>query len=413
VKYRAVKGTQDIASPEVEAWRFVETAAAEIFLTFGFREIRFPIMEYTDVFVRSIGETTDIVEKEMYTFRDKGDRSITLRPEGTASVVRSYVQHAMHATQPIAKIYYTGPMFRYERPQAGRYRQFHQIGAEVFGIAEPRLDAEILFMLQLFLERLGLDRLDCQVNSIGCPDCRPAYREAVRNFFLPRSDALCSECRRRLETNPLRIMDCKVPDCKKLRADAPSILDHLDSDCRSHFDAFTKHLHHFGVPFSVNPSLVRGLDYYTRTTFEVLAEGLGAQNAVAAGGRYDNLVREFGGPDTPAMGFALGMERLVSLLDDTRVPRPVPKLFVAAVGDAAEERAAGIVGDLRRRGVWAEMSYGGGSLKSQMKRADRSGAGQVLIIGDDELQRGTAPLRNMADRSQEEIPLDALADRIT
>jgi len=410
VKHRGVKGTQDVTSPAVELWQYLERTAAAVFEDFGFSEIRLPILEYTDVFVRSIGESTDIVEKEMYTFRDKGDRSVTLRPEGTASVVRAYVQHNMAAARPVTRLYYMGPMFRYERPQAGRYRQFHQIGAEVFGVADARLDAEILLMLTVLFERLGLKNLDCQINSIGCPDCRPGYRAAVRDFFRARSGALCDDCRRRLETNPLRIMDCKVPGCVEQRAGAPSIQDHLDAGCRDHFDRLGGFLQGLGVPFTVNPGLVRGLDYYTRTTFEVLAEGLGAQNAVAAGGRYDHLVKSFGGPDTPAMGFAMGVERLVSLVDEARVPRRGPVLFIAALGAAAEARGLEIAAALLKNGVRAEMAYGG-SLKSQMKRADRSGAPKVLILGDDELARGAAPLRDMKTREQEEIPLDAVLRR--
>jgi len=409
---RGVKGTQDILSPDVEVWRFLETTAARHFETYGFREIRTPVMEYTQVFTRSIGETTDIVEKEMYTFLDKGDRSVTLRPEGTASVVRSYVQNALHTRSPVQKLYYMGPMFRYERPQAGRYRQFHQIGAEVFGAADPKVDAEILLMLTELLSSLGLSELDCQVNSIGCPACRPAFREAVRNFFRSRLAELCTECQRRFDTNPLRIMDCKTPKCRELRTGAPAVLDHLDPECRSHFDRFTRYLELLHVPFSLNTNLVRGLDYYTRTTFEVIAAGLGAQNAVVAGGRYDGLVEEFGGPKTPAMGFAMGVERTVALIRERLIKENTPRVFITALGPSAEEMAMELASGLRRRGVSTELAYDGGSLKSQMKRADRSGAEYVLIIGDEEIERGRFPLRNMATKEQAELPRDQIVDHI-
>ncbi len=410
---RGVKGTQDILPPEVDVWRFLEITAAEHFEAYGFREIRTPVMEYTPVFTRSIGETTDIVEKEMYTFLDKGQRSVTLRPEGTAAVVRSYVQNALHARSSVYKLYYMGPMFRYERPQSGRYRQFHQIGAEVFGTADPKVDAEILHMLTQLLSRLGLSELDCQVNSIGCPECRPAYREAVRNFFRARLPELCTECQRRFDTNPLRIMDCKTPKCRELRSGAPAVLDHLDPACRTHFEKFTRFLEILNVPFSLNTNLVRGLDYYTRTTFEVIAEGLGAQNAVVAGGRYDGLVQEFGGPATPAMGFAMGVERTVALIRERFSYEKRPRIFMAALGQTAEEKALELASELRRRGVATELAYDGGALKSQMKRADRANAEYVLIIGDEELSRGVAQLRNMTTKEQTELTLDRIIEHVT
>ncbi|MBI5143160.1 MAG: histidine--tRNA ligase [Nitrospirae bacterium] len=410
MKYKGVKGTRDILPPETDIWRHLESTAAGVFQTFGFREIRVPVMEETQVFTRSIGETSDIVEKEMYTFTDRGNRSVTLRPEGTAPVVRALVQNGVFVEHPASKFFYMGPMFRYERPQAGRYRQFHQIGAEAFGIDDPRLDAEILLMLTVLLDKLGLKNLDCQINSIGCPQCRPRFREAVKAFFAERLDGLCADCKRRYETNPLRIMDCKVPACVELRAGAPSVLDHLDEACAAHFRTLTDTLAHLGVPFTVKPTLVRGLDYYTRTTFEVVAGSLGAQNAVAAGGRYDKLVEEFGGPKTPAIGFALGVERMVSLLAETAPPAPRPALFIAALGEPAALRALSIASALRKSGVWAECGYSG-SLKSQMRRADKLGARFTLIIGDEEVASGFAQLRNMETKEQELIGLDEAAKR--
>lgn len=410
MRHRGVKGTQDILPPESETWRYLEDTASRVFRDFGFQEIRLPVMEYTDVFIRSIGETTDIVEKEMYTFRDKGDRSVTLRPEGTASVVRSFVQNTLHAKNPVNKLFYMGPMFRYERPQAGRYRQFHQIGAEVFGAGEPEADAEILLMLKILLEKLGLEELDCQVNSIGCPKCRPVYRDAVRAFFSDKQEALCEECQRRFHSNPLRIMDCKSKKCIELRREAPSIIEYLDDGCRSHFESVIELLGMLEVPYTINPNLVRGLDYYTRTTFEVIAGGLGAQNAVVAGGRYDGLVEEFGGPPMPALGFAMGVERLISLIRDGFIPLRRPALFIAALGEPAGRRAMELAGRLRAKGVWVETAYGNGSLKSQMKRADKAGAAQVLIIGDEELEKGAAPLRDMKTREQKELRLDKVVE---
>jgi histidyl-tRNA synthetase len=407
VKYKGVKGTRDILPPETDIWRHLESTAAGVFQSFGFREIRVPVMEETQVFTRSIGDTTDIVEKEMYTFTDRGGRGITLRPEGTAPVVRALVQNGVFVENPSGKFFYMGPMFRYERPQAGRYRQFHQIGAEAFGMDDPRLDAEILLMLTVLLEKLGMENLECQINSIGCPECRPRFREAVKVFFAERLDGLCADCKRRHETNPLRIMDCKVPACVELRAGAPSVLDHLDEACAAHFKTLTDTLTHLSVPFTVKPTLVRGLDYYTRTTFEVVAGSLGAQNAVAAGGRYDKLVEEFGGPKTPAIGFAIGVERMVSLLAES-APEPArPALFIAALGEPAALRALGIAAALRKKGVWAECGYIG-SLKSQMRRADKLRARFALIIGDEEVSSGFAQLRNMETKEQELIGLDLI-----
>jgi histidyl-tRNA synthetase len=408
VRYSAVKGVQDILPPDIYIWQRIEGAAKEVFGSYGFQEIRPPIMEPTAVFVRSIGETTDIVEKEMYTFEDKGGRSVTLRPEGTAPIVRCYVENHLYNLPSPQKFFYWGPMFRYERPQKGRLRQFYQIGAEVFASGEPRTDAEVMSMLGLFLERIGLGGLAFEVNSIGCEECRPAYREALRGFFGPRLGALCPDCKRRYEQNPLRILDCKVPGCIELRAGAPAVSDFLCEGCRGHFEELLSLLKTLGVPHAVNPAMVRGLDYYTRTTFEVKSEALGAQNAVAAGGRYDRLVEEFGGPPTPAMGFAVGMERIVSLLKDGAAPAPAPELFIAAVGPEAAVEALKMAERLRAAGLWVELGAEGASLKSQLRRADRFGAGSVLIIGEDELKKGRAGWKDMKDGSSGEVDLEGV-----
>jgi histidyl-tRNA synthetase len=404
MKYNALKGMQDIFSPDIYIWQKVEEIAKDVFSAYGFQELRAPIIESTDIFVRSIGETTDIVEKEMYTFSDKAGRHITLRPEGTAPVVRCYVENHLYNLPSPQKFFYSGPMFRYERPQAGRFRQFFQIGAEAFGVGEPKIDAEILSMLRLFFERLGLKGLIFEVNSIGCEKCRPDYRKALLNFFSDRIDGLCPDCKRRFDHNPLRILDCKVDACIKLREGAPSVTDFLCSECREHFNTLLSLLKLLNVPYVINPDMVRGLDYYTRTTFEVTSKNLGAQNAVAAGGRYDRLVEDFGGPPTPATGFAIGMERLITLLKSSGNQKiPVPKVFIATIGAPAEKEGLVIADKLREKGLWVEVGYAGNSLKSQLRRADRLSSAYVLIIGDNEITSGKLKWKRLSDGTQGEI----------
>lgn len=409
MKYSALKGIQDILPPDVYLWQHIEAAARSIFHRYGFQEIRLPLMESTEVFVRSIGEATDIVEKEMYTFTDKGNRSVTLRPEGTAPAVRAYVEHSLYNLPAPQKFYYAGPMFRYERPQKGRFRQFHQIGAEAFGAAQPSLDAEIIVMLQSLLQAIGLKELAFELNSIGCAECRPDYRNALTTFFESRLPDLCADCQRRYTTNPLRILDCKVERCIELRQGAPEVTQHLCAVCREHFDELIARLESLQVRYTLNPNLVRGLDYYTRTTFEVTSEHLGAQKAVAAGGRYDRLVQEFGGPPTPAIGFAIGMERLAALLKESAgIAAPTPRVFIATLGKAAELASFGIAETLRAAGLWVEPTYGGASLKSQLRKADRLGAEFALIIGDNELQAGKAQWKNLKAGTQGEVALDRI-----
>jgi histidyl-tRNA synthetase len=411
MKYNALKGVHDIFPPDIYIWQKVEDAARDIFSVYGFQELRAPIIESTDVFIRSIGETSDIVEKEMYTFSDKSDRRITLRPEGTAPVVRSYVENHLFNLPSPQKFFYSGPMFRYERPQAGRFRQFYQIGAEAFGVSDPKIDAEILSMLKLLFERIGLKDLNFQINSIGCDKCRPGYREALIAFFSDRLSGLCPDCKRRYEINPLRILDCKVDACIKLREGVPHVTDSLCVECQLHFDALQIFLRSLDVPFVINPNMVRGLDYYTRTTFEVTCEHLGSQNAVAAGGRYDKLVQEFGGPPTPAIGFAAGMERLTTLLKSSSVDLvPSPKAFIAILGTEAERESLIIANRLREKGVRAEIGYSGNSLKSQLRRADRLSAEYVLIIGEDEIKSGRVKWKRLADGSQGEVALSGIND---
>lgn len=395
---------EDILPPDIAVWQSVEAAARRIFRLYGFHEIRVPILEATDIFIRGIGEATDIVEKEMYTFTDKGNRSVTMRPEGTAPVVRCFVEKSLQTMPSPQKFYYSGPMFRYERPQKGRFRQFYQIGAEAFGVAGPSMDAELIMLLKKLLEEIGLGGLNFEINSIGCAECRPAYRRALLDFFGGKLEEYCPDCKRRYEANPLRILDCKVERCVELRQGTPVVTDYLCEDCRDHFNELLSILRTFKVSCTINPNLVRGLDYYTKTTFEVTSEHLGAQKAVAAGGRYDRLVEEFGGPATPAIGFAIGMERLVTLLKDiSPADAPAPRVFVATLGKEAELEGFRVVEMLRSEGVWAEQSYGTASLKSQLRRADRLNAEIAIIIGENELKSGKVQWKNLKKKEQGEI----------
>jgi histidyl-tRNA synthetase len=405
---------QDILPPDILLWQSIEQTARNVFSAYGFQEIRMPVLEATGVFSRSIGEQTDIVEKEMYTFTDKGGRSVSLRPEGTASVVRSYVENNLHNLPSPQKFWYSGPMFRYERPQSGRFRQFYQIGVEAFGDPHPRMDAEVIAMLERFLARIGLEGISFQINSIGCEQCRPGYRDALLGFFSGKKDQLCPDCIRRYDRNPLRILDCKVDRCRNARQGAPVITDHLCEECRTHFGKLKEMLSLLGVTFSVNPEMVRGLDYYTRTTFEVTSQGLGSQNAVAAGGRYNRLVKEFGGPDTPAIGFAVGMERVVGLLKQAAPPSwPAPAAFIAALGEAAGNESLRIAGMLRNQGIWVELGDSESSLKSQLRRADRLAARYVFILGEEELRSGTLKWKNLSDASQGTVQAEEIESFLT
>jgi histidyl-tRNA synthetase len=409
----AVKGFKDILPPEADKWRHIESTVHRMFRSFGFREIRIPLLEKTALFCRGIGESTDIVEKEMYTFMDRGEESLTLRPEATASVIRAYLEHALHAAETVTKLYTLGPMFRRERPQKGRYRQFHQIDVEVLGPDSPHTDAELILMLMHFLATLGLEHLTLEINSLGCEACRPSFREAILSFLKGREQELCGDCSRRIGTNPLRVFDCKVESCAAIIAQAPVLPDFLCPGCRDHFASVQKMLALFGLPFQWNPKMVRGLDYYTRTTFEVKTDYLGAQNAVVGGGRYDHLVRDLGGPDISGIGFAIGFERLAAMVPDPPAGEGAPLIQIAALGESAAETGFVLCNRLRMKGIHAEMDYSGRSLKSQMKRAGKSGSAYALILGDQELAEGKALLRNMKNSTQEEILLDQLEDTLT
>jgi histidyl-tRNA synthetase len=408
-----IRGFKDILPGEVALWQHIERTAVALFAAFGFDEIRVPIMEKTELFARGIGEDTDIVEKEMYTLDDRGGDKLTLRPEATASIVRAYIQHKLYAEDPLRKFYTIGPMFRRERPQKGRYRQFYQIDVEAFGMAGPYIDAQMIYMLHLFFQRLGVSRTQAHLNSLGCPVCRPLFREALAALLNTVEDRLCADCRRRQARNPLRVLDCKVPACREAVADAPAIIDYLCGDCRQHFQSVTEHLTKLGVPFELDRRLVRGLDYYTRTTFEIQTDVLGAQSAVAGGGRYDGLVETLGGPATPAIGFAVGFDRLVEVLGQSlKIENPKPALFFAALGVAARRQAFYWCAELAAAGIYVEMEHADKSLKAQMKRADRLGAARVLIVGDAELASGKANLRDMATKQQAEVVLAGLADTL-
>jgi histidyl-tRNA synthetase len=402
----------DILPGDVETWQHLEEQARRVFGAFGYREVRVPVVEKTDLFCRSIGETTDIVEKEMYTFSDKGGTSMTLRPEGTAPVMRAFIQHKMYAQDPVSKLYYIGPMFRHERPQKGRYRQFHQIGAEVIGVDDPKIDAQVLAMLSHYFATAKIPDVALQVNSLGCPECRPSYRETLIKFLEQRLSALCADCQRRYTSNPLRVLDCKVPGCKEATVDAPAMLDNLCIGCDSHFKQVTEHLDELSVDYTVNPRMVRGLDYYTKTTFEMVTGSLGAQNAVAAGGRYDGLIKDLGGPELPGIGFAIGLERLALMLGEQSIEPPRPELFIATLGEAATKAGFSMLTRLQRQGVLVEMEYTGKSLKAQLRRADKMRTRRVLILGEDELARGVAQLRYMDDSLQEEVTLEGLENRL-
>jgi len=413
VAITGIKGFNDILPGEVEKWQHIEAAARRVFALYGFAEIRVPVLEKTELFRRSIGDATDIVEKEMYSFVDKGDNAVTMRPEGTASVMRAFIEHKLYAADPVAKLYYLGPMFRYERPQKGRYRQFHQIGCEVTGVTSPAIDAQVLTMLCHFFAELGLDEPALQVNSLGCSGCRPIYRNALKEFLRDRLDRLCDDCRRRFETNPLRALDCKSAGCQEATDGAPAMLDYLDDDCAAHFAEVRRRLESVGTAYAINPRMVRGLDYYTRTTFELVTGLLGAQSAVAAGGRYDGLIADLGGPSLPGIGFAMGVERVALLLAEKEF-RKRPDLFIAALGQAAQDLAFLLMTSLQRQGVAVEIDYEGKSLKSQMRRSDKFNARFTLIIGEDELAGGRANLKEMDAGSQEEVPLaaDEIARRV-
>ncbi|KAB2921486.1 MAG: histidine--tRNA ligase [Bacteroidetes bacterium] len=408
--YRAIKGTKDILPAETARWQHVEQTVRSVFHRYNYREIRTPVFEQTSLFARSIGELTDIVGKEMYTFADRSGDSITLRPEGTASVMRSYIQNNLAQDQPLTKVYYIGPMFRQERPQAGRLRQFHQFGAEATGSPTPETDAEIIALAIDIYRALGITQWSLQINSVGDEECRPRYKELLRAELRKVADRLSPESQKRLEQNPMRVLDSKDENDRALTAGMPLINDHLNEACAAHFGRVKELLTSYGIPFTVNGRLVRGLDYYTKTAFEITSSELGSQDALAGGGRYDLLVQELGGKPTPSVGFAAGMERLMMILEKKgfAAPEPRPRLFLAAADAPARDWVLAKTMELRSRGVAAETDLLGRSLKSQMKEADRQGAAFVLVVGAAELAAGRGVLKNLSDHSSVEVALDDL-----
>lgn len=412
----APRGTKDILPDQIAGWLLLENKIRELCGLYGYEEIRTPTFEHTELFQRGIGEGTDVVDKEMYTFTDRGDRSITLRPENTASVVRAYLQNKLYANAGLVKLFYVGSMFRYDRPQAGRLREFHQFGVEALGEKNPAVDAEIILLAWEFLRGLGLTDLKLKLNTVGCPACRPIYRRKLTEYFTECADELCGDCRRRLTKNPLRILDCKVDGLKDFMDDAPKIETCLCDECREHFSGVKNFLTAAGVEFTIDNRLVRGLDYYTKTAFEIQYSPLGAQSAVAGGGRYDGLIREIGGDSTPAVGFAAGLERILLALELQGIsPAPTKKItaFVVAGGDAAQVYAFKLLTDLRRQNISAAMDFGRKSLKAQMKQAAKSGAKFALIVGEDEVANSTVTVKNLATSAQESIPVAAVTDKIT
>ncbi len=405
------RGTNDFLPADTAKWQELEDLLRTMCREYGFGEIRTPLFEETELFQRGVGETTDIVQKEMYTFTDHGGRSLTLRPENTASACRAYLENKLYGqVQPI-KMYYMGPMFRYEKPQSGRFRQFHQFGIEIFGSASPTADAEIIsFAWDLYQNRLGLQNLQLQLNSVGCPTCRAAYREALQDYFRPHLDELCETCRGRFDRNPMRILDCKSEEDQAIAKDAPLITDFLCDDCREHFRQVREMLDAAAIPYNLDPRLVRGLDYYTKTAFEIQVATIGAQSAVCGGGRYDGLIQEIGGESTPGVGFALGMERVFSALaaqgSDIETEDRLDAYIVVAGGAPAAAAAFRLADQLRRAGLTCELDYGDKSFKAQLKAANRLQAAYAVIIGENELAAGTAAVKDMAEGSQESVPLD-------
>ena len=402
------KGTQDVVPSEIVKWRTVEGIVSDAAEQFGFREIRTPVFEDTGLYVRSVGDTSDVVTKEMYTVSSKGDATFTLRPEGTAGVVRAMLENGIMNEGFPQKVYYIIPAYRHEKPQAGRLREFHQFGVEMFGTSSPYADAEIILLAASVLDGCGLDNVELHINSIGCPECRAKYREALKGFFTPRIDEMCDTCRERLDKNPMRLLDCKSPICKEIASGAPIITDYLCDDCRAHFESLKKILTDYGVKFEVDPKIVRGLDYYTRTVFEFISRDIGSQGTVCGGGRYDGLVSELGGQAVPALGFGMGLERLIMTMENCGCEFEEPKtcdIYVASMGDVAQGKSALLADAIRQAGYAAEFDLVGRGLKAQMRYADKIKAKFVCVLGDNELETGVAKIKNMRTGTETETVL--------
>ena len=410
------KGTKDVLPSQAYKWHFIEDCARRTAEQFNIFEVRTPVFEHTELFARGVGDTTDIVNKEMYTFLDKGGRSVTLKPEGTAGVARMFIENGLASSPLPMKAYYITPCFRYERPQAGRLRQFHQFGVEIYGSAAPAADAEAICAASTFLKKLGITNTELAINSIGCKSCRAQYNAALREYFRPHLAEMCPTCNERFNKNPLRMLDCKEEACKKIASGAPKIIDYLCPDCAAHFEAVKAMLDAQGIDYIVDPGIVRGLDYYTRTVFEFVSTAIGAQGTVCAGGRYDGLIAELGGPSTPAVGFAAGLERLLLLMENTGVAfpaPPVPAIYLAGMDRQTRAKAFALTGELREAGVPAECDLMERSLKAQLKYADKSGAKYVAVIGSDELAEGAVNVKKMSDGSTDKVPFEGLINYIT
>ena len=405
---KAVKGTKDVLPGEIYKTQYIESTALDVAERFGFKEIRTPVFEHTELFQRGVGDTTDVVQKEMYTFDDKGGRSITLRPEGTAGAARSFLENGLCNETLPQKVCYLTSCYRYEKPQAGRLREFHQFGVECFCAQSPLADAEIISLANTFFKELGVKDLTLEINSIGCPTCRAEYHKALKTYFEGRKDELCDTCKDRLERNPMRILDCKSPVCSEIAKDAPVVLDYLCDECREHFEKVKSYLNAQNIAFKVNPRIVRGLDYYTKTVFEFISESIGAQGTVCGGGRYDGLIEELGGQKTPSLGFGLGIERLMLLMEAQGCEFPkesMPDLFIAALGEKAQLKAVEIANDMREEGFTCLYDVNGRGLRAQMKYANKLGAKYTIVLGDDEVESGIAKLKNMESGEETEIAL--------
>ncbi len=410
------KGTKDVLPSQAYKWHYIEDCARRTAEQFNIFEVRTPVFEHTELFARGVGDTTDIVNKEMYTFLDKGGRSVTLKPEGTAGVARMFIENGLASSPLPMKAFYITPCFRYERPQAGRLRQFHQFGVEIYGSAAPAADAEAICAASTFLKKLGITNTELAINSIGCKSCRAQYNAALREYFRPHLAEMCPTCNERFNKNPLRMLDCKEEACKKIASGAPKIIDYLCPDCAAHFEAVKAMLDAQGIDYIVDPGIVRGLDYYTRTVFEFVSTAIGAQGTVCAGGRYDGLIAELGGPSTPAVGFAAGLERLLLLMENTGVAfpaPPVPAIYLAGMDSQTRAKAFALTGELREAGVPAECDLMERSLKAQLKYADKSGAKYVAVIGSDELAEGAVNVKKMSDGSTDKVPFEGLINYIT
>ncbi|MBQ9756519.1 MAG: histidine--tRNA ligase [Clostridia bacterium] len=407
------KGTKDVLPQDSYKWQFIENTARKTAKVFGANEIRTPTFEHTEVFLRGVGETTDIVNKEMYTFFDKGNRSITLKPEGTAGVARAFIENGMHQSALPAKLYYITQCFRYERPQAGRLREFHQFGVEFLGATDANIDAEVILLAKTFLDNIGIKNIKLYINSIGCKDCRKKYQDALKAYLNQNVNDMCELCKDRLEKNPMRVLDCKNDNCKKITANAPKILDYICEDCSKHFEKVKSLLEIAGVEYTVDSGIVRGLDYYTRTVFEFVSENIGAQGTVCGGGRYDGLIAQLGGNDVAGIGFAMGIERLLMLLENTGVQIPNEnkvKVYLAPMGEEESKKVFSVATELRLNGIPCDFDHMNRGIKSQFKYADKIGAEYVGVVGSNELQQGIVKLKKMSDGSETEVKFNALCE---